>query len=293
MRGVSIRLLVIAAVASSIAGCSPGEAGGDTAAPALAEPSHTLGPGSNVVGVSVAPSLEGSFDVGGHQLYIRCVGTGSPTIVYLHGYIFDPSGGSGENAGTVPSLLEDRYRVCVYDRANVGRSQAVEGPLTGSSSIRDLQALLEAARIRGPLVLVGGSFGGLLAYMYATTYPQGVSGMVLLDPNLPGFHEPGFDWRSTTEQLDQSVASRQAEALLGSEPDIPVALITVEDPDVDFVASADEYDKLKAEIREAQERFLGRFSRSELVVVDAPHYMEPVIPDRIASEITEIATASG
>ncbi len=116
----------------------------------------------------------------------------------------------------------------MYDRANVGRSDAVEGPLTGRSSIRDLDALLDAAEVDGPYLLVGGSFGGLLAYMYAATYPKDVVGMVLLDPNLPGYHDGPFDWESTTEQIDQTVASREASKLEGHEPDIPVTLIGLE-----------------------------------------------------------------
>jgi hypothetical protein len=73
--------------------------------------------------------IDGSFDVGGHKLYMRCQGTGSPTVVYLHGYIHDPSGGGSASAGTIPDLLATRNRVCVYDRANVGRSEPVAGPL--------------------------------------------------------------------------------------------------------------------------------------------------------------------
>ena len=95
--------------------------------------------------------VEGRFDVGGHKLYLRCTGEGSPTVVYLHGYIFDPSGGDSSNSGQIPSLLEDENRVCIYDRANVGQSDSVKGPLTGKSSIQDLHALLDAAKDRGSL----------------------------------------------------------------------------------------------------------------------------------------------
>ena len=191
-------------------------------------------------------------------------------------------------AGKVPDLLADRYQVCVYDRANVGRSDAVEGPLTGRSSIKDLDALLEAADVDGPHLLVGGSFGGLLAYMYAATYPKDVVGMVLLDPNLPGYHEGTFDWESTMEQIDQTAASREASKLEGNEPDIPVTLIGLEDPEGD-VTSAEQYEKLKKQVLQAQQRFLDNFPQGELVIVDAPHFMEPVIPDRIAEEIASVA----
>ena len=68
--------------------------------------------------------IDGSFDVGGHKLHMRCQGSGSPTVVYLHGYIHDSSGGGSVNAGAIPDQLATRSRVCVYDRANVGLGDA-------------------------------------------------------------------------------------------------------------------------------------------------------------------------
>jgi pimeloyl-ACP methyl ester carboxylesterase len=44
-------------------------------------------------------------------------------------------------------------------------------------------------RRSGPYLLVGGSWDGLLAAMYAATYPREVSGMVLLDQSLPTENE--------------------------------------------------------------------------------------------------------
>jgi pimeloyl-ACP methyl ester carboxylesterase len=54
-------------------------------------------------------------------------------------------------------------------------------PRTASDAVSDLHALLEAAAIPGPYVLVGHSFGGLFARLYAATYPAEVAGMVLVD----------------------------------------------------------------------------------------------------------------
>jgi hypothetical protein len=71
-----------------------------------------------------------------------------------------------------------------------------------------------------------------------------------------------------------------------------VTLVGLEDPEIDFVSDADQYQKLKEQILQAQQRFLDLFPQGELVVVDAPHYMEPVIPDRIAEEIASVAERS-
>jgi pimeloyl-ACP methyl ester carboxylesterase len=100
--------------------------------------------------------------------------------VYLHGL-----GGDGSDVTSINTPLASQARICTYDRVNVGRSDRVTGHHTGADSVRDLHALLDAAGVPGPYLLVGFSFGGLLAIMYAGTYPDQVTGMVSLDGSLP------------------------------------------------------------------------------------------------------------
>jgi hypothetical protein len=105
--------------------------------------------------------LDGSFDVGGRKLHLRCEGKGapgSPTVVYLHGL-----GGDGSDIESINTPLASQVRVCTYDRLNVGRSDSDSGRHTGADSVRDLHALLDAARGRWAIpagrVLVGGPAG--------------------------------------------------------------------------------------------------------------------------------------
>jgi len=240
-------------------------------------------------------SIEGKFDVGGHKLFMRCTGTGSPTVVYLHGSVQTKGEGGRENAADIPALLDGRYRVCAYDRANVGLSDSVRGPLTGKDSAKDLHALLAAADVRGPYVLLGGSLGGAIADIYAASYPD-VAGMVLLDSSLPAYLEmykrlfpagagpqPG-DWKGEAEKLDKLTTFRQAGTIQGRRPKIPVTYIGISAP-----APA----KVLAAIRKAQRAFVARFSPGRLIVLDVPHSMEPVIPKRIAREVERVIAAGG
>ncbi len=98
--------------------------------------------------------LEGSFDVGGYELYMRCSGTGSPTIVYLHGSIPDPAFQGHSSALAIQDIVDENHRMCVYDRANIGLSDSIDGPLTGKSSVTDLHRLLAAAGVEPPYVLL-------------------------------------------------------------------------------------------------------------------------------------------
>jgi pimeloyl-ACP methyl ester carboxylesterase len=73
-------------------------------------------------------------------------------------------------------------RVCAFDRAGYGFSDAGPLPRDSASGVADLHAALKAAKIDGPYVLVGHSLGGFDARLFAYTYPNETAGLLLLDP---------------------------------------------------------------------------------------------------------------
>jgi pimeloyl-ACP methyl ester carboxylesterase len=119
-------------------------------------------------------------DVGGYKLHIRCLGAGSPTVILLDGL---PSM-SAVWANVQPTVVHTT-RVCAYDRAGGGWSDPGPQPRDAQQIATELHTLLAKAEIAGPYVLVGQSFGGLYARMYADLYPGEVSGMVLVDASHP------------------------------------------------------------------------------------------------------------
>jgi pimeloyl-ACP methyl ester carboxylesterase len=120
------------------------------------------------------------IDVGGHRLHLRCTGSGSPTVVLEPG-LGEASWGM---AWIAPAVARDT-RVCVYDRAGRGWSDAVDGPRDAVQTATDLHTLLDRAHIPGPYVLAGHSFGGLYVLTFAATYPDQVAGLVLVDSTAP------------------------------------------------------------------------------------------------------------
>jgi pimeloyl-ACP methyl ester carboxylesterase len=125
-------------------------------------------------------------DVGGYQLHINCVGEGSPTI------ILDALGnGSSASWGLVQPEIAHSTRVCAYDRAGTGWSDLGPRPRDMNQQVRELHALLAEARVNGPYVLVGHSYGGRIARVYAKVYPREVVGMALIDPGTLG-DDPRF-----------------------------------------------------------------------------------------------------
>jgi pimeloyl-ACP methyl ester carboxylesterase len=120
------------------------------------------------------------IDVGGHRLHLYCTGSGSPTVVLEPGH-----GASSSDFAWIAPAVARNTRVCVYDRAGRGWSDATDGPQDGAHIAADLHTLLERAHVPGPYVLAGHSFGGLYIRSFAAQFPDQVAGMVLLDSTAP------------------------------------------------------------------------------------------------------------
>lgn len=124
-----------------------------------------------------APSPTGQLvDIGGYRLHLYCIGRGTPTIVLIPGagdYSFDWA--------LVQPALSKQTRTCSYDRAGYAWSDLGPNPRTMRQEAAELRRLLEKAGIRGPVLLVGHSLGGLIARVYAREYPDAVTGIALVD----------------------------------------------------------------------------------------------------------------
>ncbi|HEY5846014.1 MAG TPA: alpha/beta fold hydrolase [Microlunatus sp.] len=119
-------------------------------------------------------------DVGGHRLHLHCTGSGSPTVVLEPGH-----GGVSSDLGWIAPTVARDSRVCVYDRAGRGWSDAADGPQDADRIAADLHTLLARAQVPGPYVLAGHSFGGLYVQTFAAHYPDQIAGLVLLDSTAP------------------------------------------------------------------------------------------------------------
>ncbi len=121
------------------------------------------------------------YDVGGHQLWMSCTGTGSPTVVLESGL----GEASAPMSARIAPAVAAETRVCVYDRAGYGRSEPSDVRTTGESTVEDLHTLLDVAREPGPYVLAGHSTGAVYVRLFAAAHPDEVAGVVLLDGQSP------------------------------------------------------------------------------------------------------------
>jgi pimeloyl-ACP methyl ester carboxylesterase len=159
----------------------------------------------------------------GRKMNIYCSGSGSPTVVFESGLTDATSAW-----GLVQPAIAPRTRACSYDRAGVGFSDAGNRPGSSGHIVEDLRRLLAQAAIAPPYLLVGHSYGGMNARLFAHRHPADVVGLVLVDPSHEEQSE-GFrkldprglspeDWRQTRAPRLQQLRECAAAAVAGFVP---------------------------------------------------------------------------
>ena len=190
------------------------------------------------------------------KMYLECRGSGSPTVILESGYRNDAEIWSiplEPGMNTVFPQVAKFTRVCAYDRPgtfldadHLGRSTPVAMPRTARDLVSDLHVLLRAAHIPGPYVFAAHSFGGIFARLYASTYPNEVVGMVLVDSLSEkvrsrltpeqwklyvnfGFTKPtpGFEKYKDIETLDVNASLDQIEKAATARPLRPIPLFVL------------------------------------------------------------------
>lgn len=137
-------------------------------------------------------------DVNGVHLYTRRVGTG-PAVVVLHG-------GPGADHGYLLPQYDQlaRHRTLIfYDQRGSGQSSVPrETPVGWREQVADLEALRALWQL-DRLTLLGYSWGGLLAVLYALEHPDRIARLALVCPA-----PVTAQWR---EEFERAFAARSAD----------------------------------------------------------------------------------
>jgi pimeloyl-ACP methyl ester carboxylesterase len=180
-----------------------------------------------------AVSRDAFVAVNGQNFHIETSGKFGPTVVFEAGL-----GNDSTTWKLVAGPIAEFARVVLYDRAGLGQSLPMKNKnsaITAEEVATDLHALLSAADIHPPFILVGHSLGGLYMQMFARKYPGEVSGAVLLDSassNAPGELktrarlEPGT--AAYLEQEGIAESNRQV-ANGGPFPNVPLTIVAATD----------------------------------------------------------------
>jgi pimeloyl-ACP methyl ester carboxylesterase len=271
-------------------GCSAEESGDDetsqSAESSLTEPAASAEPPGE-------GQIDASFDVGSYELHLSCLGEaspGSPTIIYLHGLGGD---GSDVHEALAPALT-DRTRLCTYDRVNVGLSGRWPRRHTGADSVDDLHALLAAADVPPPYVLIGFSFGGLIAAMYTASYPADVAGLLMLDSSLPtdadvdamiparARAEVRREQQANAERVDFYATLKVAAPLVERIPDVPTTYMAARPVEL---PPSWPVQRMRSAIAAKQQRFVDALPQGRLVQVQSSHDIDLDKPQLVLAEV--------
>ena len=150
-------------------------------------------------------------DVGGYNLFFNCTAPAPHTVLLEAG-----GGGVSLMWKPVQDLLaaEQGVQVCSYDRAGLGWSDPYPGPYSIEQEVDALHAALRKLKIKGKLILVGGSYGGFMIQLYANKYPDNVFGLVCVDANTVYFFDKHPKVVEETEQASVPWLARIAPSWL-------------------------------------------------------------------------------
>lgn len=230
-----VAALMVVACAPAVPVSSPSAAPA-TNPPVTAAPSA---PGSSPLVVS--EDFAGQVDIGGYTLFIDCMGEGTPAVIFEAGL-----NGNSYHWTSAQNELSKTTRSCWYSRAGLNPSQArprgmapKEGLSAGFMAGEEYK-LLQAAGIPGPYVVVGHSYGGMVARLFAFAHPAETAGVVLVDASSEHQYEGDWlanddDWLDGATRVDRETTRRELEAIT-SLGDTPLVVLTQSDLGGDFEA---------------------------------------------------------
>jgi pimeloyl-ACP methyl ester carboxylesterase len=262
------------------------------------------GPGRHRAGLALAAAAvalaactsgpSGTFTVNGHDLHLECGGGPGPTVV------FEAAVGGDHSLWPIAERIRDRALACVYDRAGNGESGVPEERMTAETDVADLHALMVEANVPRPVVIVGHSYGTLVAWIEAAEHPDDVVGLVLIDGTPPSgsdllesvltnderdhFHDAFVD----LPNVDFLASLDQAVRYYAVEPDMPVTLITATNSMQPWCEIGLPCDKMQGAANALADEFAADHASTRYVKAATSHYVHEDDPDLVVREILRV-----
>ena len=215
-------------------------------------------------------------------LALTCTGEGSPTVVLEAGL-----NTSGDTFAGLADELAATTRVCYSDRAGVGASAALADdapdPWPGSSADA-LAAALQSNGEAAPYVVLGWSYGGMVAQAFATRHADVTAALVLEDSSVPeqltGPEWDDIDWVDGGRTVDEDTAVAELSTI--DLADLPTVVLSS--------------DELDGRLRTLWYRYHDRLAASStdavhVEAVGSTHAMHESAPEVVVSAV-EAAVAA-
>ncbi len=125
-------------------------------------------------------------EVNGHRIHVYTEGEGDITLVFMSG------GGTSSpvlDFKSLYSLLDDKYRIVVVEKAGYGFSDVVDIDRDIDNVLSETREALSKAKISGPYILCPHSMSGIEALYWAQKHPDEVTAIIGLDMAVPESYE--------------------------------------------------------------------------------------------------------
>jgi alpha-beta hydrolase superfamily lysophospholipase len=254
--GTSAKTALVAACVLALTGCS-------------SESGNTAPTTKNFANrVAIAPHL---------RLFLQCTGTG-PVVLADNGLGIPTEAWAGVRQQV------RHVRFCAFDRAGVGRS-GVRRCRCGTleRNVGDIHALIRAAALKRPVILVGHSTGGLDALLYARSYASDIDGLVLVDSPSESAPPPprGLDDGKTRLDFSSGLRMLGQAGYLG---DLPVMIVSHGQRTFSTEVAERSWTRMQHELAGDSSNTL------RVVALDSRHVIQDDQPALVASAIDEAAS---
>jgi pimeloyl-ACP methyl ester carboxylesterase len=269
-----------------------------------------LGAGFAIFLALILPTMAQAQEVrvarAGYSLQAEQQGNGPTVVVFESGF--------GQGAGVWKAVIADLSSACrcvAYARTGLESSGADGTPNSIEKHVRDLGAVIDALAPGEKVVLVGHSYGGLVATEYARKHPERLAGLVLVDPATMGQRRafehadrervladdrallamlpPALanDYRLLITQMDSAAAKPSR-----LQSDLPLALLTSTKVAADpFVFEETAQGKALWKVQHAE--LFASFSRGSHRYFATGHNIHRENPKAVADAVRDVVAESG
>jgi len=144
------------------------------------------------------------------RLALLSWGEDGEPLLFLHGI----AGHAGEWSSAAAALRGPRFHCLAIDQRGHGLSERRPDDVSAEAFVSDVKAVLDAVVGTRPVHLLGQSFGGLIALLFAAKYPELVTSLIVVEasPSGPNLRAVA-DVRAWLESWPRPFTSRHQAAL--------------------------------------------------------------------------------
>ncbi len=279
-----------ASTGSAVSATSAASTAPEPPTPSRPSPTGFRAPSTPVTRAPAAGVFDAVVSSGGVRQWLHCAGPGPLTLVVVPGL--------GSTAAAWTPVLADLQRIvrtCVYDRPGLGHSPRRPDPgraVDAGGLAGELWSLLRAAGETGPYVVLGHSFGGLVARAFVADHRSSVRGVLLAESVTPNDPTTGPYWTEAGQRVDMraSSAATRGGPPLGS---LPLLVLSASRPDEDHLGGPTygQPQWMTALWVRQQQEDLRLSTDSVQVVARSGHVLQQDDPPAVVEAVRELVAA--